>query len=51
MMRIGDQVRVIGQDITGPIVEIYGNLAVIEDDYAETDDCRLEFHISKLENV
>ena len=49
MMQIGDQVRVVGQDITGPVVEIYGNRAVIEDDNAETDDCLLEFHISDLE--
>jgi len=50
-MQIGDQVRVIGQDITGPIVEIYGNKAVIKDNDAETDDCRLEFHISELETA
>ena len=51
MMQIGDQVRVTGQDITGPVVEIYGNKAVIEDNTAETDDCRLEFHISDLETA
>ena len=50
-MQIGDQVRVVGQDITGSVVEIYGNKAVIEDNHAETDDCRLEFHISDLETA
>ena len=50
-MQIGDQVRVVGQDVTGPIVEIYGNKVVIEDDAAESEDCRLEFHISDLETA
>ena len=50
-MQVGDQVQVVGQDITGPIVEMYGNKVVIEDDDAETEDCRLEFYISDLESV
>ena len=42
-MQVGDQVRVVGQDITGPIVEMYGNKVVIEDDDAENR--RLSFRI------
>jgi len=50
-MQVGDQVRVVGQDTTGSVVEMSGNKVVINDDAAETDDCRLEFHISDLETV
>ena len=48
---IGDRVKVIDQEITGTIVEIYDSLIVISDDDAETDDDRLEFHIDDLEAV
>ena len=52
-MNIGDIVQVIGQDISGPIVEIYGNKAVIEDDASEYEapENRLEYFLSELEGV
>jgi len=45
---IGNKVKVIDQEITGTIVDIYNNLIIISDDNAETDDDRLEFHIDDL---
>lgn len=48
---IGDRVKVIDQEITGTIVEIYNNLIVISDDDAETDDDKLEFRISNLKKI
>ena len=46
----GDRVKTITEPyITGIVVEDLGNKVVIEDDHAETDDCRLEFHKSDLE--
>lgn len=52
-MNIGDFVAVIGQDITGHIVELYGNKAVIEDDSSEyaAPDNRLEYHLTELKGV
>ena len=52
-MNIGNYVKVIEQDITGFIVEIYGNKAVIEDDCSEylAPDNRLEYHLTELERV
>jgi len=50
-MNIGTIVNVKNQDISGVIVEIYGNKAVIEDDCSEYEapDNRLEYFISELE--
>ena len=50
-MNIGDRVQTIDTlcPISGTIVEIWDNLIVINDDDAETDDDRLEFHVSDLE--
>lgn len=48
-MNIGDFVKVIDENITGEIVEIFGNLAVIIDDSSEFEDNRLEYKISELE--
>ena len=48
---IGDRVKVIDQEITGTIVEIYNNLIIISDDDAETDDDKLEFHVDDLEQI
>jgi hypothetical protein len=46
----GDRVKTIQEPyITGIVVEDHGNTVVIEDDHAETDDSRLEFHKSELE--
>ena len=52
-MNIGDRVQTINTlcPISGTIVEIWGNLIVISDDDAETDDDRLEFNVSDLELV
>lgn len=52
-MSIGDRVQTLNTlcPISGEIVEICGNLVVIADDDAETDDDRLEFHITDLELV
>ena len=53
LMNIGDRVQTINTlcPISGTIVDIYDNLIVISDDDAETDDDRLEFHVSDLEVV
>ena len=46
---IGDHVKVKGQDIEGKVIADYGNMVVIRDDDAETDDDELEFRKSDLE--
>jgi hypothetical protein len=50
-MNIGDIVKVKNQNITGIIVEQYGNKVVIEDDSSEYEapDNRLEYFVSELE--
>jgi hypothetical protein len=52
-MNIGDMVKVKNQDITGTIVEHYGNKVVIEDDSSEYEspDNRLEYFVSELEDA
>ena len=44
-----NRVKVINQDITGTVVEDWGNNVVIIDDDAETLDDKLEFKKSELE--
>ena len=51
MIKVGDKVKVIDQEITGTIVEDWGNLVVIEDEESEFDDNRLEFKKSELEEI
>ena len=51
MVKVGDKVRVIDQEITGTVVEDLGNLVVIEDEESEFDDNRLEFKKSELEEI
>ena len=51
MVKVGNKVRVIDQEITGTVVEDWGNLVVIEDDQSEFDDNRLEFKKSELEEI
>lgn len=46
---VGDTVKVKGQDITGKVVADHGNMIVIKDDDAETDDDELEFKKSDVE--
>jgi len=51
MITIGDKVKVKDQDITGIVVDVWSNKAVIVDldsEY-ESPDNRLEYHISDLE--
>ncbi len=53
IMTINDRVKVKDQDITGIIVEDYGNIVIIKDDDAEMwvdefDDGTLEFRKSEL---
>lgn len=50
-MKINDKVKVINQDITGIIIEDYGNTVVIIDDNSETTDDRLEFKKSELKAI
>lgn len=52
-MDIGARVKVIDQDITGVVVENYGNKLVIEDDASEypAPDNRLEYFVSELEEI
>ena len=51
MVKVGDKVRVIDQEITGTVVEDWGNLVVIEVEESEFDDNRLEFKKSELEEI
>ena len=51
---VGDYVQTTEEynplcSISGEVVEDYGDIVVIIDDCAETDDDRLEFHVSDLE--
>jgi hypothetical protein len=48
---LGDRVKIIDQNITGVIVYNDDWHIVIEDDDAEYDDNRLEFHASDLELI
>ena len=53
---IGDYVKTTEKydslcSISGKVIEDYGNTVVILDDSAETDDDRLEFHKSDLEEA
>jgi len=47
-MNIGDRVKVIDQEITGTIVESWGNKIVITDDDWDEEDNRLEFKLSEV---
>ena len=51
MIKVGDKVRVIDQEITGTVVEDWGNLVVIEEEDSEVYDNRLEFKKSELEKI
>ncbi len=51
MVKVGDKVKVIDQEITGTVVEDWGDLVVIEDEESEFDDNRLEFKKSELEEI
>lgn len=48
-MNIGDRIKVIDQDITGTILENWGNKIVIEEDDCEDTDNRLEFRVSEVQ--
>jgi hypothetical protein len=50
-IQVGDKIKVIGQDITGYVIETHGSRVVIEDDTAEIDDNRLEFKLSEVEEL
>tara|TARA_Y100000389_G_C17464800_1_gene524593 strand:- start:2306 stop:2482 length:177 start_codon:yes stop_codon:yes gene_type:complete len=50
-VEVGDRVKVIDQEITGTIVEVFNSLIIISDDDAETNDDRLEFHVDDLEQI
>lgn len=50
-MTINDRVKVIGQEITGRIIEDYGYIVVIIDDDSEVVDDRLEFKKSELKLI
>lgn len=49
--QIGDRIRVIEQDITGEVVEVWGEHLVIEDDDSEFawPENRLEYRFSEVE--
>ena len=51
MVKVGDKVKVIDQEITGIVVEDWGSLVVIEDDESEFEDHRLEYKKSELEEI
>lgn len=48
--QIGDRVAVIDQNITGEVVEVWGEKLVIEDDDSEFEwpDNRLEYRFSEV---
>ena len=55
-IKVGDYVQTTKEynplcEISGEVIEDYGNKVVIIDDCAEDDDDRLEFHKSDLEIV
>ena len=50
IMTVGERVRT-KSGVEGEIVEDYGNMVVIIDDHAETDDDLLEFKKSELEII
>ncbi len=50
-MKVGDKVKHKEQDIQGEIVTDYGHTVVIIDETLETDDNRLEFRKSDLEEI
>ena len=47
-MNIGDRVKVIDQNITGTIVEVWDRKIVIEEDDSEYEDNRLEYRMSEV---
>lgn len=49
-MKIGDRVKIKGQDIYGKIIYDHGTEIVIEDEDAETEDNLLCFKKSEIEN-
>ena len=51
MVKVGDKVKVIDQEITGIVVEDWGSRVVIEDDESEFEDDRLEYKKSELEEI
>ena len=51
MIKLGDRVKVIDQEIYGLIVHDFGNEVVIEDEDAETDDNTLCFKKSEVEEI
>ena len=50
-IKIGDKIKVIDQDISGYIVDMYNSKIIIEDDCAETEDNTLEFKLSEIEKI
>jgi len=50
-MRIGDRIKVIGQEIYGKVIMDYGSEVVIEDEDAETEDNQLCFKKSEVEEL
>jgi len=51
MIKLGDRVKVIDQEIYGKIVRLYPNEVVIEDEDAETEDDQLCFKLSEVEQI
>ena len=51
MITVGDKVKVIDQEITGIVIEDYGQAVVIEDDDSEFEDSTLYYKKSQLEET
>ena len=51
MITVGDKIKIIDQEITGTVVEDWGDLVVIKDDESEFEDDRLEYKKSELEKI
>ena len=50
-MKIGDRIKVIGQEIYGKVIFDHGTEVVIEDEDAETKDNQLCFKKSEVEEL
>ena len=51
MIRVGDRIKVIDQEIYGKIVKLHSTEVVIEDEDAETWDNELCFKLSEVKEI
>lgn len=51
MIKVGDRIKVIDQEIYGVVIHDYGTEITIEDEDAETNDNTLCFKKSEVEEI